>query len=140
MSERKLTRMKSESMDNDPIVAYFQMKQPEKPHPKVKVLKKGQKLTGTYEHTFVDGKYSNHLIKTDKGKITIKGCKALAGLATLAKGTYVEITYKGEGVAKKGNKAPYLFTVDWDDSNAGAALDSTDVEETEETEADNDPF
>ena len=111
--------------DESPINWYYQFKKPETPHEKVKVLKKGQKITGEYLHTFAGeaGMFVNHLIKSDtEGKITIKGCTSLnRALSQLSRGDKVEIVYLGTGEAQKGRRAPYLFDVFGEPSNNGKA-------------------
>ena len=100
----------------EPINWYYQFEAPEKPHPKVKVLGKNETIKGTYERTFSQKKgrvtFKSHLIKTEnEGKITIKGCTVLDRLENLSQGTYVEITYLGQGIAKDGDNPPFLFNI-----------------------------
>lgn len=46
------------------------------------------------------------------GDVFVRGFTQLQkGLAGVAEGQYVEITYTGKGVAKKGQKAPFLVDV-----------------------------
>lgn len=133
---RNMQAFKAGVSDGEPINFYYQFKEPAEPHPKVKVMKKGTQLAGSYEHTFVEGKYQTHLIKTDKeGKVTLKGCTSLNKFfATLSKGTYVEVTYKGKGKAKKGSNPPFLFDLQWD-TNAPANQAPADPDKADDDEA-----
>lgn len=102
--------------DGLPIVAYYQFAEPEEPNDKVRVLKKGDKIVGVYEHTFVQKvdsiEYRNHLIRTAEGKVTIKGSTGLNNtLANIEKMTPVLIEYMGKGKKKPGRKPPHLFDV-----------------------------
>lgn len=133
MAMKKITQ----SLDTTPVAVYYQFKEPEKPHPKVKVLKKGQKFTGTYLHTFKDdaGEYQTHLFQTnEEGKITLKGCTGLnKDLATLSRNTPVEVTYLGVGKKKPGRRAPYRFEVLADTDAFGKPSPTGKSPEEEET-------
>jgi hypothetical protein len=106
---------KSGGFDDSPINTFYQMKEPETPHEKVKVLQKGQELIGRYSHTFVDGDYRTHLFTSkSEGKFTVKGCASLNNaIAEANKGDTLRIVYSGKGAkpAKPGRKAPFLFEV-----------------------------
>lgn len=135
MSERKMKTLSNG--DSEPVIAYYQMKKPDVEHPKVRVLKKGDKLAGIYQHTFIDGEYKSHLIRTEEGKVTIKGCTSLNdNFAKTAKGTYVEVTYKGLGPKKAGRKAAYLFQFDVEDTGAGSTSTApeADADESEDND------
>lgn len=120
MSEqaRKMTRVSSSSgsYDKRPIDFYYQYKPSESPHPKVKVLQKGDTFAGKYLWTFTDVNegFQNHLIEDEtNGKVSIKGATILNNaLAEVPKGTYIEMTYDGTGEKKKGRRPPYLWTID----------------------------
>lgn len=130
--------------EKKPVQTYYNFKTPEKPHPKVKVLEKGQKFIGSFQHTFVedmpaeDGKVQQkktHLIYDDTlGALTIPGCKSINdALLTVKRGTRVEIEFLGKGKKnpkKPMRKAPYLFEV-WDISPDVAPVTGSNAEETD---------
>lgn len=136
--KRKLTT----EFEKRPIKTYFNFKAPDEPHPKVKVLEKGQTFVGSYQHTFKEeirdketGKVQTketHLIYDDTlDALTLPGCKVLnEALAQVKRGDRVEITFLGRGKKnpkQKLRKPPYLFDVSLleDDSIAKPAPAST---------------
>jgi len=134
MSEQYKKRVTA-SYDDSPIVTYYQFKaiDEEKAEEliaagkgdllkKIKVMKKGNEIVGSFLHTFEkeftekDGTKkmtkTNHLFITKDGKISIKGCTNLnKGLDGLAVGDKVKIVYLGKGKAAPGRTAPYMFDV-----------------------------
>lgn len=154
MSEQSLRKGSGVEIDKSPVNIYYQMKEPKTPHKKVKVLKKGQEIIGSYEHTFKDTKYDpdnppqTHLFKTEKeGKVTIQGCKLLnEQVAQLKRGDLVRVVYSGQGVSKiKSRKPPFLFDVYLLPSKPQVKVidkivDAAELDEDTTDDTENDPF
>lgn len=126
-----MKRLTNGAIDTRPVSFYYQYKNPEKPHPKVKVLTKGTKFTGKFLHTFVDEEngYRSHLIDADgQGKIVIKGAAGLDNaLGQCPRATAIVLEFNGQAKPRrKGRKGAYLWTVDADlpDKPMAAAPDT----------------
>lgn len=136
--DRKMIKKRS-GLDSSPINVYYRPTKPKTDHPKVKVLKKGQMISGVYEHTFVDKEFNTEtfLINTEtEGKITLKGGRGLsADMAGIPRGTYVEITFQGLGKAKPGKRPPFLFEVAHEEFDAKVAAAKKKTEDARKAEA-----
>lgn len=141
-----------------PVKTYYQFNAPETPNPKynVKVIQKGQEISGKYVDVIFDKEFNpekptqTHVIETfNEGKVTIKGCTSLnVALAEIGIGNLTSIVYQGKGKpSKPGRKPPYLFDVypleDDEDSTLASAIktNTSPVEdETEDSDSDELPF
>ena len=128
MNEKSKRKMESygKEFKQDPINVYYQYKQPLNKegnsvvNSKIRVLKKGDTIFGEYLHTFEKGMFKTHLIKTEiEGTVTVKGNKKLNSFVQdrCKRGTYVELTYKGEGKALEGQRPPFMWDLKSDTSN-----------------------
>jgi hypothetical protein len=133
--------------EKKPIIAYYQTNENKSNHPKVRVLKPGDEIVGTYVHTFVDkgedGEKDklNYLIETSKGNVTVKGYTVLNDrMMLVTRNTPVRIVYVGVGESsKKGRKPPFLFEVYR--QKASDLQDTSDLDtESDDSEDENDPF
>lgn len=117
---RREIEPKGSTFEKKPTSIYYEYVAKENQHEKVKILVKGQKFLGTFQHTFKDTEFDKdkppqkHLIDTQaEGQIQIKGCTSLnMRLEGMKRGTPIEIVFLGKGKpAKKSQRPPYLFKV-----------------------------
>lgn len=96
----------------EPIAFFYRTSAPKKGSKSTapfKVLEKGQTISGTYERSFVSGKFKNatYVIRNTEGQLV--GLPGTGGLnramGKLAEGSKVKITYQGMETIKGGEWA-----------------------------------
>jgi len=103
----------------EPVAYFYRTSAPKKPTKSAyKILEKGQTIQGTYERSFISGKFKNatYLIRLADG--TLVGLPSAGSLtkamARLAEGSKVKITYDGMQTIKGGEwegQDAHVFTV-----------------------------
>lgn len=91
----------------EPVAFFFRTSAPKKtPKSPFKVLESGQVIEGTFERSFISGKYQNptYIIRLTDG--TLAGLASTGslkkGMSKLAEGSKVKIVYNGMQVIKSG--------------------------------------
>jgi hypothetical protein len=103
----------------EPVKYFYRTSAPKKPTKSAyKIIEKGQTIEGTYERSFVGGKFKNptYLVRLPNGDlIGLPGAGSLyKAMSKLAEGSKVKITYNGMEAIKSGEwegTEAHVFTV-----------------------------
>jgi hypothetical protein len=103
----------------EPVAFFYRTNAPKKPTKSpFKVIEKGQTIIGTYERSFISGKFGNptFLVRlSDKTLVGLPGAGSLTkAMSKLAEGSKVKIVYNGMQPIKSGQwegSDAHLFTV-----------------------------
>jgi len=103
----------------EPVAYFYRTSAPKKPTKSpFKVIEKGQTIIGTYERSFVSGKFKNntYLVRLEDGTLVgLPGAGSLTkAMGKLAEGSKVKITYDGMQTIKGGEwegQDAHSFTV-----------------------------
>ena len=90
------------------IIAYYQFKPSKTGSPKTRVLAQNDTIDGTYEGSFVAGKYKKmtHKVRTAEGLVALPSAGRLDKLmARVAQGATVKVTYRGKTTIETGEFA-----------------------------------
>lgn len=104
---------------NEPVAFFYRTSAPKKPTKSpYKVIEKGETIIGTYERSFVGGKFGNttYIVRIANGTlIGLPGAGSLnKAMAKLAEGSKVKVTYDGMKPIKGGQwegTDAHVFTV-----------------------------
>lgn len=94
----------------EPVAYFFRTSAPKKPTKSpFKIIEKGQTIEGTYERSFISGKFKNptFIVRLNDGTLVgLPGAGSLTkGMNKLAEGSKVKITYNGMETIKGGEWA-----------------------------------